>query len=122
MVAPFGRKGWTSTWSARTDRQSDGRDPGCRQGDNEPGTALGAVGDHDAAAVPINDPLGDRETQPGPAAGRSWGAIEPLEDVRHVLGADARTVILDHEGRACPVGSHRDSDPPVGRAVADRVV
>ena len=44
----------------------------------------------------------DRETEPGPAAGRAGRPIEALEHVRQVLRTDARAVVLDGERRAAP--------------------
>ena len=70
----------------------------------------------------VHDPLGDGESEPGPAAGCARRPIEPLEDVRHVLGSDARAVVLDDERRPAPIGPHRHPDPAVGRAVTDGVV
>ena len=71
--------------------------PAGRQVDHEARPALGPVGDRDPAAVAVDDPGRDGEAQPGPAARRARGALEPLEDVRQVLGPDARAVVLDDE-------------------------
>ena len=61
-----------------------------RQVDHEPGPALGAVGDLDAAAVPIDDPGRDGQAEPGPAARRAVRPVEALEQVRQVLRAGSR--------------------------------
>src|SRR5262245_61319943 len=63
-----------------------GRSPHRRQVDHEPGAALGPVRDRDAAAVTVDDPGGDRETEAGPAPGRTRRAVEPLEHVGEILG------------------------------------
>ena len=53
---------------------------------------LASIGDGDPAAVALDDPVRDREAEPGPAAGRAGCPVEALEDVRHVLrrGCPAR--------------------------------
>ena len=60
--------------------------------------------------------------RPGAAGRRAGRAPEAVEHARHVLGADARTLVLhldrgDRAGRA-----DRDTDLAAARAVADRVV
>ena len=53
---------------------------------------------------------------------RSDSGAVALEHVRHVLRSDARTVVLDDEGRSVPIRAHRHADPAIHRAVADGVV
>ena len=60
--------------------------------------------------------------RPVPPPGAPGRPVEPLEQVGQVLRPDPRTVVLDHERCAIRLGTDRDTDAPVGRAVPDRVV
>ena len=63
-------------------------------------------------AVVADDPVADREAQPGPAAHR-LGREEGLEDVRQVLGTDPAAVVLDlHEDGGLAVGPGAHSIGP----------
>lgn len=58
-----------------------------------PGTAFGP----DATAVLANDRFADAETQPQATARRAVDLKEALEDVRQVLGRNARSIVTDTE-------------------------
>jgi hypothetical protein len=63
--------------------------------------------DRDPAAVSLDDPLRDGQSQP--AAARvarpvSVGPIEALEDVRQMFGGDSLPVICDPDSDAIPLG------------------
>jgi thiamine biosynthesis lipoprotein len=80
--------------AASPSRGSGHHAAGRREAHDEAGTALGSVRDLDPAAMAVDDPGRDGEAEPGPAARSAWRAIEPLEQVRQVLGPDPRTVVL----------------------------
>src|SRR5205085_2206560 len=71
-----------------------------RQSEPDAGAALLGALDPDAAAVRLDDPLRDRQPQPGAAGGprpRFLAAVEALEDPRQIGGGDplARVGDLD---------------------------
>ena len=68
-----------------------------RQADGEPRPAARPVRDRDPAIVEVDDRLGDREAEARPAGRCAGRPPEALEDLRHVLGADARAVVVDVE-------------------------
>ena len=105
------------------------RTPGSRTENVEPSTELG--GDHELAAVAVEDVLDDREAEAGAAllpACRHVDAVEALGEPRQVLRGDAGPVV-DHvdpeaagpaERRRLP--PHADLDLAAATAVLDGVL
>ncbi len=64
----------------------------------------------------------DGQAEAGPVAGRPWRPVEPIEQARQVLGSDARTVVLDDEGRLAVDRAHPHRDVATLRDMANGVV
>ena len=73
-------------------------------------------------AVAVDDPVRDREPEAGAARRRAARPPEALEDVGHVLRADAAAVVLDVERARRRRRAGPRPGPRRPRAVADRVV
>src|SRR5512133_2869720 len=95
------------------------------QRDDELGSLAGRGPDRDGAAVRPDDPLADREPEPGPLL---LGRVEGDEDVLPRLLGDPRARVaeadLDHvppplplapEGQLVPLDAGRDGEPPAPR-------
>src|SRR6476620_4177848 len=76
--------------------------------------ASGCGGQHDVAAMELDQALDDGEAEPRAAMARPIGAaLEAFEDRRLIFGRDAATLILDGEGKLvifAAAGQH-DSAP-----------
>src|SRR4051794_32900273 len=87
------------------------------QADRERAAAPLLALDRDAAAVSVDDPLGDGEPQADPLAVLAAGLEVPIEDVGHLVGGDAWAGIGDVEARAAALVGlrpHADGPPVAG--------
>jgi hypothetical protein len=78
----------------------------------------------DLASVQVDDPLGDREPEPGAAVRGRAGLVGAVEALEHALGLrrrDARAAIEDLEPRVAVPPGGADEHARAGRRVADRV-
>ena len=81
--------------------------------------------DVDAAAVSLDQDLGDGEAKPrsaGFAAPSEIGSIEPIEDMLQVLRVNALAGVGDRQPGVAAVGRQRDLDPPLPGRVFECVV
>ena len=96
--------------------RASSRGPGCGQGDDHAAAVRVAWLGVDVAAVQIDDPAGDRETEPGAAVGRRPGRVEPLEPVEDAGSVGLRdpgalVEHLDDDARVVAAGAHLDHAP-----------
>ena len=61
------------------------------------------VGHLDPATVALDDPLGDRQAQPGASGRRAGRPPEPVEDTGQVLRPDPLALVLHRQDRSIPV-------------------
>src|SRR5947207_2173827 len=84
-----------------------------RQREEEGAPAVDRALDADRAAVLLDDPLDDRQPQPGALTigvlGRA-GTVERVEDVWHVVRRDADAAVLDLHGHNMVARHRRDPD------------
>jgi hypothetical protein len=80
--------------------------------------AVQGVGSGEAGDVRMRDLPGDRESETGSGQGASGvGAVEPLEDIRQVLGGESRTVVAyGRLGSAVATGYDHHIDGTARRA------
>ncbi len=88
--------------------------------------AMGLAGlDPDVAAVEVDDPAGDGQSEAGATVLRRTGRIGPVEALEHLaplLLVDAGAFVADLDGDAGPVLGRPQLHRPAGRRVADGVV
>ena len=77
--------------------------------------------DREPAAVPLDDPPGDRQAEPGAAAGRVRHLHERLEDPREVVARDPRAGVGDRNRDLVAAARGRHGDRAAGRRGAHGV-
>src|SRR5690606_33282866 len=96
-----------------------------RHGHEEPRAAALLALDPDAAAVRLDDALGDGEAEADAAAARVAGLPEAVEEVRELIGRDAGPGVADLEAHLVAIAFDVDAHAPAfGReldGVADEV-
>jgi excisionase family DNA binding protein len=92
-----------------------------RDGEIERAAAAKSALCPDSSTVCLDDALGGGEPQPRAAAVGSPDLVEPLEQVREVLGGNARARIRHPEEHFLPLRSRADRDAATGRRELERV-
>src|SRR5690606_28814606 len=94
-----------------------------RQAHREGGALARRAGEADRAAVGVDDPARDRQTEAGAAAPtRAIGDVKLLEDMRAVRGLDARPLVMKQELRLAVDLAGVDRDRALRRRQLQRVV